>query len=114
MQKAVISPLNNVTFKGGDQHSEGGDQHSELNNVTFKGGDQHSEGGDQQKKNLSPRAPVGAKNPSNNKSLLITQIWPPKNSLGEVCLSYFFLSTFGAERHALANSSHPIIHNYLF
>ena len=62
MQKAVISPLNNVTFKGGDQHSEGGDQHSELNNVTFKGGDQHSEGGDQQKKNLSPRAPVGAKN----------------------------------------------------
>ena len=26
MQKAVISPLNNVTFKGGDQHSEGGDQ----------------------------------------------------------------------------------------
>ena len=40
MQKAVISPLNNVTFKGGDQHSEGGDQ---------------------QKKNLSPRAPVGAK-----------------------------------------------------
>ena len=43
MQKAVISPLNNVTFKGGDQHSE-------LNNVTFKGGDQHSEGGDQQKK----------------------------------------------------------------
>ena len=50
MQKAVISPLNNVTFKGGDQHSEGGDQHSELNNVTFKGGDQHSEGGDQQKK----------------------------------------------------------------
>ena len=26
MQKAVISPLNNVTFKGGDQHSEGGDK----------------------------------------------------------------------------------------
>ena len=69
MQKAVISPLNNVTFKGGDQHSEGGDQHSELNNVTFKGGDQHSEGGDQQKKNLSPRAPVGAKN--NNSSALV-------------------------------------------
>ena len=38
-----------------------------------------------------------------------------KNSIAwEVCLSYFFLSTFGAERQALANSSHPIIHNYLF
>ena len=68
MQKAVISSRKVVISKSTMTHLKA--VISTLKAVistlkavisTPEGGDQHSEGGDKQKRNLSPRAPVGAK-----------------------------------------------------
>ena len=61
MQKAVISPLKVVISKSIMTHLKAVISTLKAVISTPEGGDQHSEGGDKQKKNLSPRAPVGAK-----------------------------------------------------
>ena len=62
MKKVVISPLKVVISKSIMTHLKAVISTLKAVISTPEGGDQHSEGGDKQKKNLSPRAPVGAKN----------------------------------------------------